>query len=117
MTANFKPGRHLAVMMLDCSRLQWDIDEIIRGLDEGRYDYDELMSNLCMHTSDEQICKRIPVEWNSLEHFEPAKTKLVHYTVVPTQPWKNDDNPLGYLSVEEFREAIAAGAMEYPELM
>ena len=112
---NFKPGRHLAVMMLDCSRLRWDIDEIIAGLDEGRYDYKQLMSDLCI-VPDEQISERIPVEWNSLEHFEPGKTKLLHYTVVPTQPWKNDENPLGHLWVEEFREAVAAGAVD-PDLV
>ena len=91
---NFKPVRHLAVMMLDCSRLQWNIDEIIGGLDEGRYDYKQLMSDLCI-VAEEQISERIPVEWNSLEHYEPGVTKLVHYTVVPTQPWKTDGNPLG----------------------
>ena len=36
----FKPGRHAAVMLYDCSRLDWKIDDIVRGLDDGRYDYD-----------------------------------------------------------------------------
>jgi hypothetical protein len=112
---NFKPGRHLAVMMLDCSRLHWDIDEIVLGLDEGRYDYKQLMSDLCI-VPDEQIAERIPREWNSLEQYEPGKTKLVHYTVVPTQPWKNDENPLRDLWMKEYREAVGAGAIE-PDLV
>jgi hypothetical protein len=112
---NFKPGRHLAVMMLDCSRLRWDVDEIVRGLDEGRYGYKELMSDLCI-VPDDQIAERIPVEWNSLEHYEPGKTNLVHYTVVPTQPWKSDENPLGHLWIEAYREALEAGALD-PELV
>jgi hypothetical protein len=112
---NFKPGRHLAVMMLDCARLPWNVDEIVRGLDQGRYDYKQLMSDLCIVPQDE-IAERIPTEWNSLEQYEPGKTKLLHYTVVPTQPWKNDKNPLRELWMREFCEAVAAGAVD-PELV
>jgi hypothetical protein len=112
---SFKPGRHLAVMTLDCARLQWDIDDIIRGLDEARYGYKELMNDLCI-VPDEQIAERIPVEWNSLEHFEPGKTKLVHYTVVPTQPWKTDKNPLAELWMSAYHEAVDAHFIE-PELV
>jgi len=112
---NFKPGRHLAVMMLDCSRLSWDVDEIVRGLDEDRYGYTELMSDLAI-VPEEQIEERIPVEWNSLEHYEAETTKLVHYTQVPTQPWKNGENPLRELWLGAFREALAASALD-PQLV
>jgi Glycosyl transferase family 8 len=108
---SFKPGRHLAVMMLDCSRLEWDVDEIVGGLDEGRYGYKELMSDLCI-VPEEQIAERIPRQWNSLEHYEPGTTRLVHYTVVPTQPWKNDRNPLRETWHEGFRDALGAGAVD-----
>jgi Glycosyl transferase family 8 len=112
---SFKPGRHLAVMMLDCSRLRWDVGEIIKGLDDGRYGYKELMSDLCI-VPDEQIAERIPTEWNSLEAYEPGTSKLVHYTVVPTQPWKNDKNPLRELWHEGYRAALAEGELD-PELV
>jgi hypothetical protein len=108
---NFKAGRHLAVMMLDCSRLSWDVHEIVRGLDEDRYGYTELMSDLAI-VPEEQIEERIPVEWNSLERYEPGTTKLVHYTQVPTQPWKNGESPLRELWLEAFREALAASALD-----
>jgi len=108
---NFKSGRHLAVMLLDCSRLRWDISEIIGGLDGGRYGYKELMSDLCI-VPDEEIAERIPTEWNSLEAYEPGTSKLVHYTVVPTQPWKNDKNPLREVWHESYRDALAAGALD-----
>jgi lipopolysaccharide biosynthesis glycosyltransferase len=112
---NFKAGRHLAMMMLDCSRLSWDVDEIVRGLDEDRYGYTELMSDLAI-VPEEQIEERIPVEWNTLERYEAGTTKLVHYTQVPTQPWKNGQNPLRELWLEAFREALAASAFD-PELV
>jgi hypothetical protein len=107
---NFKPGRHLAVMMLDCSALRWDIAEIIGGLDAGRYDYKQLMSDLCI-VQPEHIDERIPTEWNHLEQYVPGVTKLLHYTIVPTQPWKNDKNPLADLWLEGFRAAARDGAI------
>ena len=80
-------------MLLDCERLDWEIDDIVGGLDEGRYTYEQLMFELCVVDEDE-INDNIPPVWNHLEHYEPGETKLLHYTVVPTQPWKNDKNPL-----------------------
>jgi hypothetical protein len=112
---NFKPGRHLAVLVLDAERLRWDIDEIIGGLDQGRYDYKQLMSDLAI-VPDDQIAETVPIEWNHLETYELGRTKLVHYTVVPTQPWKNDENPLCSLWEEAYREALAQRVLD-PELV
>ncbi|MGH3079748.1 MAG: hypothetical protein ACRDNH_01250 [Gaiellaceae bacterium] len=112
----FHPGRQLSVMMLDCERLDWDVGEIVGGLDEGRYDYQQLMFELCVVDPDE-INDSIPPEWNHLEHYEPAKTKLLHYTVVPTQPWKNDKNPLRTVWEPEFNEARAAGVVHPQEAL
>jgi hypothetical protein len=106
----FQPGRQLSVMMLDCSRLAWDVDEIVRGLDEGRYDYKTLMHDLCV-VAPQHVADTLPPEWNCLEWYDPARSKLVHYTVVPTQPWKNDDNPLRGVWETAYRQAVAAGAV------
>jgi hypothetical protein len=112
----FHPGRQLSVMMLDCERLDWDINEIVGGLDEGRYDYQQLMFELCIVDPDE-INDNIPPVWNHLEHYVPGETKLLHYTVVPTQPWKNDKNPLKTLWEPEFQEARAAGVVHPQEAL
>ncbi|MEX2120866.1 MAG: glycosyltransferase [Pirellulales bacterium] len=111
----FHAGRQMSVMLLDCSRLDWSVDEVVRGLDEKRYDYRRLMFDLCLVEPDE-IADRIPPEWNCLEWYEAGKTKLLHYTVVPAQPWKNDDNPLCPIWMAEFREALAAGAIPPEEV-
>jgi hypothetical protein len=113
-SAWFKPGRQMSVMLLDCARLDWDIEEIVGGLDEGRYSYEELMFDLCV-VEPHEINDNVPPEWNHLEHYEPERTKLVHYTVVPTQPWKNDKNPLRSLWEPEFEEARAAGVVHRDE--
>jgi hypothetical protein len=106
----FRPGPQMSVMVLDCSRLDWDIQEIVRGLDEGRFSYADLLFDLCLVPPGE-IDDTLPSEWNHLERYEPGFTKLIHYTVVPTQPWKNDENPLRDLWRSAYREAVAAGAI------
>jgi hypothetical protein len=103
----FHPGRQMSVMMLDCERLDWDIDEIIGGLDAGKYNYADLLFDLCI-VPDEEIGDDLPPVWNHLEQHVPGETGLTHYTVVPTQPWKTDENPLRDLWEGDFREALEA---------
>jgi hypothetical protein len=97
--------------MMDCTRLHWDIDEIISGLDDARYTYKQLMGDLAI-VSESEIEERIPPEWNHLEHYEPGVTKLVHFTIVPTQPWKNDKNPLREIWHEAFLETVRDGGID-----
>lgn len=114
-SGHFHPGRQMSVMMIDCGAVEWDADEVVRGLDEGRYTYEQLMFQMCL-LPPEQVTDGLPPEWNHLESFEPGKTKLLHYTVVPTQPWKNDENPLRGIWEEAFVRAWNDGAIE-PELL
>ena len=118
--AFFRPGRQFSVMLLDCSRLDWKIQEIVERMDRGEFGYQQLLHECCL-VRPEEIADRIPSEWNHLDHFEmpPAAagapspgTKLVHYTVVSTQPWKNDRNHLVPLWMRGFAEAVQAGAVE-----
>jgi hypothetical protein len=111
----FKPGRQLSVMMLDCERLDWDVEGVVQGLDEGRYTYEQLMFDLCI-VDPKEITDDLPPAWNHLEHYEPGETKLIHYTVVPTQPWKNDKNPNRELWERDFAEARAAQIVHDDEI-
>ncbi|MEW6155100.1 MAG: hypothetical protein AB1673_14115 [Actinomycetota bacterium] len=111
----FHPGRHTAVMVLDCERLDWDVEEIVAGLDAGQYTYSQLMSELCILGPGE-ISDTLPVEWNHLERYEPGVTRLLHYTVAPTQPWRNDENPLADIWMTWYREAVEAGAVPPEEV-
>ena len=106
----FRAGRQMSVMLLDCARLDWDIDSIIDGLDRGEFSYEELMFDLCIVPPDD-IDDRLPPEWNHLGGYEPGVTKLLHYTGVQMQPWKNNENPLRELWYEGFRAAVADGAV------
>lgn len=104
------PGRQMSVMLLDCSKLDWDIDRIIDGLDRGEYTYKQLMAEFCIVPPD-SIADTIPNEWNCLEWYEPDRSQLVHFTVVPLQPWKNDRSPMRNFWEAAYREALGAGAV------
>ena len=108
-------GRQYSVMLLDCPRLPWDVNEIVAGLDEGKYTYSDLLFNMCLVAPDE-IEDRIPPRWNCLEHFEEGASSLIHYTVVPTQPWRYEENPYGYLWINAFEEAVKSGWITASEI-
>lgn len=97
-----------SVLLLDCANLDWDVRRIVQGFDEGRYDYAELMQKMCI-VDPEHKRAGLPFEWNSLEHYEPGRTKLIHYTDMPTQPWVSHRNKNGHLFYDACREAIAEG--------
>jgi lipopolysaccharide biosynthesis glycosyltransferase len=104
-----KRKKQCAVMLLDCDRLDWDIEKIVSDMDRGEYDYEQLMYDLCI-LPEEEVKYGVPFEWNSLEHWDPA-TRLIHYTDVYTQPWTAVGNPYGYLWFDEVRRMIAEGAL------
>jgi hypothetical protein len=111
----FHPGRQMSVMLLDCERLDWDVERIVGDLDAGKYGYRDLMFDLCIVEPDE-IGDDIPPVWNHLEHYVPGETRLLHYTNVPTQPWKTDENALKHLWEPAFEEALAAQVVRGPEV-
>jgi Glycosyl transferase family 8 len=112
----FHPGRQLSVMLLDCERLDWDVVDVVNGLDEGRYTYEQLMFELSI-LDPAEITDDLPPGWNHLEHYEPGETRLIHYTVVPTQPWKNDANPNRELWEGDYEEARDAQVVHEDEIM
>ncbi len=103
-------ARSVAVMLLDCDTLDWKITDIVRGLDERRYTYEQLLSDICILEPD-QVADTIPPEWNDLERYSPEHTKLLHFTVTHTQPWRNDKNPRRELWMSWYREAVEAGVV------
>ena len=116
-----KPGalkkrvKQCSVMLLDCEALKdWDPVRIIEGLD-GQYTYQELLYEMCI-LDESEINYGVPFEWNSLEHYEPGKTGLIHFTDMNTQPWVYANNPNGYLFHEEIRVMLENGAMSMTQI-
>lgn len=112
----FQPGRQFSVMLLDCPRLPWKINDIIQGLDEGKYSYEDLMFKKFCMVKPEEIEDRIPPSWNHLENYESGCTNLIHYTNIPTQPWTYDKNPYGPIWEEALKEALETGWISLDEL-
>ena len=103
-----------AVMLLDCSRLDWDINAIVNDMDRGRYTYEQLMYEMCILKEDE-VGYAVPFEWNSLEYFD-ENTRLIHYTDMGTQPWVSTNNPNGHLWFAEVRRMHADGRLDWATL-
>lgn len=106
--------KQCAVMLLDCDRLDWDVETIVAGMDEGKYDYDQLMSELAI-LDEEHVKYGVPFEWNSLEHWDP-ETRLIHYTDVYTQPWSACGNKFAWLWLREVRRMLSEGALTEAEI-
>lgn len=106
--------KQCAVMLLDCERLDWDIDRIVDGLDRGEYDYAGLMYDLCLLGNDE-IKYGVPFEWNSLEYYD-ENTCLIHYTDVATQPWTSCRNKNAEHWLAEVRLMLENGSLTREEL-
>jgi hypothetical protein len=97
-----------SVMLLNCEALRWDLDEIVRSLDQGELTYETLMYEMRVART---IRASIEPYWNSLEHYEAGRTALLHYTEMTRQPWVSRDNPLGYLWVRDLFGALDRGVI------
>ena len=103
-----------SVMVLDCSKLNWVAEDIISGLD-GRYTYDELLSEICILEPDE-IGWRVPWVWNSLETYIEGTTALTHYTYMFIQQWVSNQNPIGWVWINEVRRMLSEGALNWSQI-
>lgn len=98
-----------SVMLIDCARARWDLEQTYREIDAGHYDYYEFSR------FDPKYLRRHPLQigeidpqWNVFDHHD-AQTKLIHYTELLTQPWKFPGHPHGELWFDYFREAQSLG--------
>jgi hypothetical protein len=107
--------RQYSVILMDCANLPWKIDQIVKGLDDEKYNYAKLMYEFCV-VAPEKIAPTVPYEWNSLEFYEPGKTCLVHYTDMPKQPWVSYENKNGSVWYQTLKEGIQEGFITKEEL-
>lgn len=103
-----------SVMLLDCERLNWKIEDIIADLDKGSLEYQTLMFEMSVA---KKIGYSIPVVWNSLEQYRAGETALLHYTDMNTQPWVSLENPNGHVWMACLRRAVASGFITRDELV
>lgn len=112
-----KPWPQSSVMVIDCAAAKnlwgWHIEQVLSHL-RGKPDrraYADLMHCTWMDT----LPGRIPVEWNHLNTYEKGKSKLVHYTSEPQQPWYAPEHAHAQLWRAELEAAIRAGCVSREE--
>lgn len=94
---------HFSVMLIDCSKNNWEINKIIESLDCGSLNYSQLMDEMAVAKA---ISVDIPHTWNSLEYYRKGETNLIHYTDMKTQPWVSNKNPYESIWVEDLINAV-----------
>jgi len=101
-----------SVMLIDCERCSFDLEQICDEVDAGKYTYSEFTR------LDDRFLAHHPLKigildpnWNVFDRCDKA-TKLIHYTNLMSQPWKFPGHPHGELWFQYFREALATGALK-----
>lgn len=105
------PHPQSSVMVLDCQRAQalpfFHIARVVEFLKENpsREAYAGLMFPDWMKPPPGKVGN----EWNSLNVYADGKTKLLHYTKEPEQPWYRPDHPYAVRWQMEFQVALSLG--------
>lgn len=98
-------GRYTSVMLLDCEKLtHWKLQEWVEKINKDHSLYGKTMQALPggLGTPD---FGDLPEAYNHLDHFD-ATTKIIHYTHVPSQPWKTAGHPFARVFLDELKSAI-----------
>lgn len=103
------PMKRSSMMLLDCSRLDWQIQRIVRDLDAGYYSYQALFSL-------EGYRHTLPRAWNTLDRYRWPWTALLHFTNKARQPWIHHRHTLAYLWFNELFAALDAGYITTAEV-
>lgn len=99
----------LSVMLIDCARTRFNIDQYFDEIKSGLYTYGDLHQmtpNFLAHHPFN--IGPINPKWNEFDYLD-SQTKLIHYTNLYTQPWKARSHPYGDIWFTYFEEACAAG--------
>lgn len=97
--------RYTSVMLLDCEKLKhWKVNQWAALINAGMASYEGIMigSKRGLNYKD---FGDLPPEWNSLDEWTP-ETKILHYTYVPTQPWKKGGHPFQKPFLLELKAAL-----------
>lgn len=112
------PHPQSSVMVIDCAaaragefwHLQACIDYLTKHNDPKHYGH--LMFPGWM----KPMPGKIGVEWNSLNVYAEGKTKLLHYTKEPEQPWYVPSHPLADVWKREFQIALNQNYVTHDEV-
>lgn len=99
----------LSVMLMDCSRCRFDVEQYWDEIEQGKY------SSSDYHQLSPRFLKYHPIKvgpldphWNDFDQYS-KDTKLIHYTNLYSQPWKSAGHKHGKLWFDYFNEARIKG--------
>lgn len=111
----FPKRRFTSVMLMDCEKLKhWNIQNWVSLINTGMESYQGLMEGRPGSLNHADFGD-LPAIWNTLDLFVP-ETKILHYTHVPSQPWKKPGHPFEKLFLEELQEAIKANKVSIEDV-
>jgi hypothetical protein len=97
-----------SVMLMECPKLtHWKINDWSTLINAGIASYPETMSGGPQGLNHKDFGPLEPY-WNHLDEWNPS-TKIIHYTHVPTQPWKVAGHPFAWVFLKELKDALNEG--------
>jgi lipopolysaccharide biosynthesis glycosyltransferase len=98
-----------SVMLVDCERTRFNLEQIFQEIDQGLYTYTEFVrfTKKFIQYHPYRIGELDP-HWNVFDRAD-SHTNLIHYTNLLTQPWKYTAHPYGRIWFSYFYEARRAG--------
>lgn len=101
---NFK-GYFTSVMLMECSKLQnWKVSQWATLINAQMASYSDTMAATPNGLCHKEFGPLDPI-WNGLDEWSES-TQILHYTHVPTQPWKKAGHPLAYIFLREMKSAL-----------
>lgn len=98
-------GFFTSVMLMQCDKLKhWKIHHWVNLINAGIAAYDLTLAAMPSSLSHKDFGP-FETKWNDLDHWD-EQTKIIHYTHVPSQPWKVPGHPFAFIFLREMKSAL-----------
>lgn len=100
-----------SVMLMDCGKLQFNIDDIVENIRKKNITYENVMQLSNEFTSLYNIkVGEISPDWNRFDFYD-SHTKILHFTDLTRQPWLHPEHPYADIWYRYFIEARKKGVI------
>lgn len=105
-----------AVMLIDCMKTRWDINDICRQMDAG-LKYQKVSSLKFMNQH--EVAGALDSRWNCMDELpkDGRPPLLFHMTDMTRQPWCSRNHPLGDIWINELLIALETGMITTDDVL
>ena len=105
-----------SVMLLDCQRCRFSVEQIFDEIDAGRYTYSDFtrLGQPYLAANPLRI-RELDSNWNVFDRHD-EQSKLIHYTHLMSQPWRHQGHPFATLWLQYFRAAVESHLITEAEI-